>query len=65
MGNSELLMIYMSIIEMGMRLEDYLEEESLLLPQGSTLEVSVETISNGFEYLSLFRPLRVKLRKLL
>lgn len=65
MGNSELLMIYMSIIEMGMSLEDYLEEESLLLPQGSTLEVSVETISNGFEHLSLFRPLRVKLKKVL
>lgn len=34
-----------------------LEEEGLLLPQNGTLEVSVEIISNGFEPLSLLRPL--------
>lgn len=64
MGSSELLMIYTSIIEMGLRVEEYLEE-GLFLPQGSTLNVSVKTISNGFEELSLFRSLYVKLKKVL
>lgn len=65
MGSSELLMIYTSIIEMGLRVEEYLEEEGLLLPQGSTLKVSVKTISYSSEQLSLFRSLYVKLRKVL
>lgn len=64
MGSSELLMIYTSIIEMGLRVE-YLEVEGLLLPQGSTLKVSVKPISYSSEQLSLFRSLYVKLRKVL
>lgn len=56
MRNSWLLMIYTLIIEMRLRVEDYLGGRGLLLPQGSTLEVSVGIISNGFENLSLFRP---------